>query len=195
MVLRGAKSVFDWLEGVRARPGMYIANASLRELQTLVYGYYAGLHTHGLVEPVPEMTNHFSTWLYHQKRWSTASGWASAIISNAGAREPLDVFFELVESYRKLRPVTLRNAKLGKRHTPTGKRVKVGIDGRMEQPISVEIVRYAPTRLHFLRFGYRGRKVNDWILMTGDGSFETSLPYAKQWVADELQTRDEDWSA
>ena len=61
--------------------------------------------------------------------------------------------------------------------------------------MSVEIVRYAPTRMHFLRFAYRGRKVNDWILMTGNGSYETSLRFAKRWMADEFQTRDADWSA
>lgn len=52
-----AKSVFTWLEDVRARPSMYIGDASLRELETLIYGYYAGLHTHGLIEHVPEMIN------------------------------------------------------------------------------------------------------------------------------------------
>ncbi len=46
-----------------------------------------------------------------------------------------------------------------------------------------------------LRFVYRGRMVNDSILMTGEGSNETSLRFAKQWMADELQTRDDDWSA
>ncbi len=189
------KSVFTWLDGVRARPGMYIGDASLRELQTLVYGYYAGLHIHGLVEHYPEMTNHFSTWLYGQTGWSTSCGWASAIISKGGTRPPLDVFFELVDRYRKLRPVTLRSAKLGRRHAPTGRRVTVGLDGRIERPTSVEIVRYAPTRLHFLRFAHRGRKLNNWILMTGDGSHDTSLRFAKQWMADELQTRDEDWGA
>ena len=61
--------------------------------------------------------------------------------------------------------------------------------------MSVDIVRYAPTRLHFLRFAYPGRKLNNSILMTGDGSHETSLRFAKQWMADELQTRNKDWSA
>jgi hypothetical protein len=190
-----AKSIFTWLDSVRARPGMYIGAGTLRDVESLVYGYYAGLHTHGLAEHVPEMANHFSTWLYSETGWSTSCGWASAIISNAGARPPLDLFFELVDRYRTLRPVTLRSAKLSRRNAPTGKRVTVGLDGRIERPTRVDIVRYAPTRMHFLRFTYGSRKANDWILMTGDGSHETSLRFAKQWMADELQTRDEDWSA
>jgi hypothetical protein len=42
--------------------------------------------------------------------------------------------------------------------------------------------------MHFLRFTCGSRKAND-------GFHETSLRFAKRWMADELQTRDEDWSA
>lgn len=190
-----ATSVFTWLDTVRARPGMYIGDGALRELETLLYGYYAGLGTHGLIEHVPEMTNHFSTWLYWQTGWSTSVGWAYAITSHARARPPLDLFFEFGDRYRKLRPVTLRSARLSRRNAPTGKRVTVRLDGRLEPPTSVEIVRYAPTRLHFLRFAYGRRKLNDGILTTGNGSHETSLRFAKKRAADAFQTCDGDWSA
>ncbi len=173
---------------------MFLRDSSLQELETLVHGYYAALSTHGLIERVPEMTNHFSTWLYCRTKWSMSLGWADAIISNARARPPLEQFFELVDHYRKLRPVTLRSARLGKRNAPTGRRVTIGTDGRIERPMRVDIVRYAPTRLHFLRFFYRGHVRNNSILMRGDGSHETSLGFAKQWMEDELQTRDRDWS-
>lgn len=188
------KSVFTWLDAVRARPSMYIGDASLRELETLTYGYYAGLQTHGLIEHVPEMTSHFSTWLYTETNWSTSLGWAHAITSHAKRRPALDEFFNRVDRYRKLRPVALRSARLGRRNVPTGKRVVIGMGGRMERPTRVDIVRYMPSRLHFLRFTYPGRKVNDHILMAGTGSHETSLRFAKQWVADELQTTDTDWT-
>ena len=64
----------------------------------------------------------------------------------------------------------------------------------MDRPTHVQIVRYVPTRLHFLRFSYGRRKENAHILMRGTGSHETSVTFAKRWVADELQTRDSDWS-
>jgi hypothetical protein len=176
---------------------MSIRDGSLGELETLVWGYYTGLHNHGLIELVPEMTRHFSTWLYHETGWSTACGWAYAITSNrtdSSDSSPLDEFFGFVDRYRRLRSVT-RSARLGRNNRPTGKRVVIGMAGRMDRPASVDIVRYAPTRLHFLRFNYRGRTVNDSILMTGNGSHDTSLRFAKQWMADEFETRDSDWHA
>ena len=172
---------------------MYLRDGSLRELETLVYGYYAGLSTHGLIELVPEMMSHFSTWLYRETEWSTSCGWAAAIVSNVNDASPLDAFFDFVHRYRRLRPVTLRSARLKRSNQPTGKRVVIGMNGRIERPLRVDIVRYAPTRLHFLRLIYRGRKVNDHILMTGDGSFDTSLRFAKIWMANEFQTSDADW--
>lgn len=188
------RSVFTWLDAVRARPGMHLREGSLQQLETLVHGYYSGLYNHGLIEHVPEMTHHFSTWLYSETSWSTSRGWAHAITSHARRRPALDEFFAHVERYRELRPVVLRSARLGRRHAPTGKRCVIGMDGRMERPTNVDIVRYMPTRLHFLRFTCQGRKVNGSILMTGTGSHETSLRFAKQWVADELQVSEADWT-
>ena len=106
-----SKSVFSWLDGVRARPSMYIVDESLHDLENLLYGYYAGLGMHGVVENVPQMTYHFLDWLYWRTSWSTSRGWANAITNNARKRRPLDVFFELVDRYRELRPVTLRSVR------------------------------------------------------------------------------------
>ena len=77
---------------------MWIVAGSLSELETLVYGYYAGLDNHGLIELVPEMTRHFSTWLSHETGWSTSCGWAHAITSNrtdSTDSSPLDEFFDI----------------------------------------------------------------------------------------------------
>ena len=84
-----AGSVFAWLDEVRKTPGMYVTDGSLRGLETLIYGYYAALHTHGRIEKVPQMTDHFSTWLSVETGWSMSCGWAHAIISCSG-RPPLD---------------------------------------------------------------------------------------------------------
>jgi hypothetical protein len=63
----------------------------------------------------------------------------------------------------------------------------------MKRPTRVDIVRYSPTRLHFLRFWYGRHGQNASILMRGTGSHETSLAFAERWVADEFQTRSSDW--
>ena len=70
------ENVFGYLDAVRARPGMYIGASKdpLRELEALIHRYYGSLRAHGLIEPVPQMANHFSTWLYCQTQWSNFNG-------------------------------------------------------------------------------------------------------------------------
>lgn len=55
------RNVFDWLDQIRRRPGMFVGESSapLGIIETLIGGYYAALSVHGMVEPVPAMSNHF----------------------------------------------------------------------------------------------------------------------------------------
>jgi hypothetical protein len=188
------RDVFGWLDGIRARPSMYLRNNSLRELETLVRGYYAALHVHGMVEPVPHVDRHFLTWLHYRTEWSCSLGWAAAIEQrHPEPDKALAAFFKFVDEYRELRPTGLCTVSLGGEHNPTGKRARYGFDGLMEKPCRVDVVRYRPEPRHFLRFHYRDR-VEDWdLLMTGTGQYATTVRYARQWVRDELQVEFSAW--
>jgi hypothetical protein len=177
-------NVFAWLDDVRARPGMFVGDAErpLEVLESMVWGYYTALSARGIVEPVPEMTRHFSEWLRHRTGWSCSSGWAHAIASHSGKRPHLQVFFELVDEYRSLVPVVVTRARV------------VGNDPRLLQPLKpewprpreVELVRYAPTRFHFFRFLSARWSHNGGILTTPAGSSETSLASSKRYAVQHL---------
>jgi hypothetical protein len=167
------ENVFAYLDAIRARPGMYIdaSKDPLRELEALIHGYYGSLRAHGLIEPVPQMANHFSIWLYCQTRWSTSTGWAHAIASHSRSGEELANFFRYVDQFRKLKPI-VRFALAGRRRTKSNPK----------GPSRIEIIRYAPTRLHFLRSWDRHKAQDGWILMDTHGRHETSLAFAKRAV-------------
>ncbi|MRG97836.1 hypothetical protein [Polyangium spumosum] len=187
------RNVFDWLDQVRQRPGMWIQDRSLRELERLVYGYGIALGVHHVDEGVPEMGGHFSSWLRLRKRWSMSLGWAHAITEHSKDQEPLEVFFELIEKYRKLRPATLCYAGLAARHAPTGKRSVVGHDRLLPPPLRIEVVQYKPEPLHFLRFRYPEGHENGSILITGRGEEATTEDDAKRWAEDEFQIDPAEW--
>ena len=188
------RNVFGWLDDIRARPEMYLGSSSLRELETLVWGYYSALGVHGLVEPVPQMGRPFLAWLHYRTGWSCCAGWASAIEPrHPEADKALAAFFEFVDEYRTLRPTGLCTVSLAARHNPTGKRVRHGLDGLMEKPRRVDVVRYRPEPLHFLRLHYRERIEDCDPLMTGTGEYATTVRYAKEWVRDELQVEFAAW--
>jgi hypothetical protein len=101
------RNVFHWLDQVRARPSLYLGDGSLKDPEFLLSGYYTALATHGVVEAVPDMNWHFLSWLYYRTGWACSRGWAYAINSRHPGGSALDAFFQLVEEYRRLRPVRL----------------------------------------------------------------------------------------
>lgn len=189
-------NVFAWLDDVRARPGMFIYRnrGSLHELETMAFGYHRALLEHGIVETVPDFCGHFSIWLYYRTKWSTNRGWSVAIEEHTPEPEKrLATFFELVDEFRKLRPSMVCTVKLAPHHNPMGKRVTIGMNGRIAKPTRIDVMRYRPEPLHFLRFHYGRRVHNQELLMTGSGDYATDAQFAKQWVNDELQVEFERW--
>ena len=188
------RNVFDWLDDIRARPSMYIGEGGLAELQTLLRGYYVALHTHGVVEDVPSMDGHFGHWLYLGTGWSRSCGWAYAItLRHPDRDDALAAFFGLEDAYRLLRPTRLCTVELGPDHGPTGRRVVIGMAGRMEKPRRVDVLRYLPEPLHFLRFHYEGRVEDDDLADESHGRPRDGLDYAKRWVLDEFQVEFGSW--
>ncbi len=127
----GTRTVFHWLDLVRARPGMYILQNSIVELETMIWGYIAALQVHGMTENTPSMGRHFLTWVHRRTGWSTSSGWAVAIQENSGSDDSLSVFFELVDEYRLLRPIERERAST--------------------QGFTLQLLQYDPADLYFIR--------------------------------------------
>ena len=186
-------NVFGWLDSVRERPLMYAAN--ITDLCTLVYGYYAALYTHNIIEPVPQMTDKFNVWAQVKTGWSGFNcGWGYAFDNNTPPdSEPFPHFFEYVDQYRALTPDITARVTLRPEHHPTGRRCVIGHNGRMERPDEILVVNYAPTSLNHLRHRYEDRYVDDWFLMLGDGSHDTAQSDLFDWVSDEFGIGHSEW--
>jgi hypothetical protein len=184
-------SIFAWLDEVRARPGMFVGGAErpLDVLESMVWGYYTALSTRGIVELVPEMKRHFSDWLHHRTSWSVSRGWADAIASHAQKRPHLALFFDLVDEYRGLVPVTVLRAPILRSNANS-----LPYPGwSLSPPRHVELVRYAPTRFYFLRFVGARWNHNADILATNEGSRETSSAFAKRYASEHLGVVPKSW--
>ncbi|WP_242000058.1 hypothetical protein [Streptomyces klenkii] len=96
------RDIYEVLENVRQRPGMWVRNGSLRELSILLWGYHLALRVHGVNErfDFDPATGPFAQWLGRTRGWSMSCGWATVIEENAGEIPPLEVFFELLDEWR-----------------------------------------------------------------------------------------------
>ncbi|MET7692804.1 hypothetical protein ABZT06_33375 [Streptomyces sp. NPDC005483] len=98
--------VYDFLEEVRLRPGMWVRNNSLQHLDSMLTGYRVALGIHDIAEPfdfwTPGSPSHFSEWLCQRQGRPSSLGWAPEIEREAerSGRLAMEMFFELLDEFR-----------------------------------------------------------------------------------------------
>ena len=96
------RSLFDWLDEARQRPGMFVREKSLVELESQCTGWEAALAAHGIDEPGAGFNARFRDWLRAEHGMSVARGWADAILreSDGDVQAAWKRFFELLGAFR-----------------------------------------------------------------------------------------------
>ncbi|MFI1168675.1 hypothetical protein ACH4UM_35220 [Streptomyces sp. NPDC020801] len=100
--------VYDFLEEVRLRPGMWVCRSSLQHLDSMLTGYRVALGVHGIAEPFdfwnPGGSSRFSEWLWPRlgMRHPSPLGWATEIerAAEQDGRPAMEMFFELLDEFR-----------------------------------------------------------------------------------------------
>ncbi|QXE36412.1 barstar family protein [Streptomyces sp. GMY02] len=94
--------VYDFLEQIRLRPGMWLPGGSLQHLQSMLTGYRVALGVHSIDEPWafwPE--DDFSRWLCEYRGIAGSLTWAAEIERNTpDGSIPVEEFFRLLNAYR-----------------------------------------------------------------------------------------------
>ncbi|MFE5491813.1 barstar family protein [Streptomyces virginiae] len=95
--------VYDLLEQIRLRPGMWLPDGSLLHLQSILIGYQAALGVHSIGEPFDFWPDgHFTQWLREHHGISSSLGWAAEIERNTpDGSTPVEEFFRLLGDYRR----------------------------------------------------------------------------------------------
>ncbi|MER7481034.1 hypothetical protein ABTX60_25925 [Streptomyces sp. NPDC126510] len=104
--LTAMRDVYDLLEEVRLRPGMWVRDRSLQHLDSMLAGYRVALAVHGAEEPFdfwsPGGQSPFDLWLERRMGGQTSLGWSTVIerYAEATGRPALELFFELLDEFR-----------------------------------------------------------------------------------------------
>ncbi|MFI9452965.1 hypothetical protein [Amycolatopsis sp. NPDC052450] len=92
------QDVQEILDQIRLRPGMWLRQRSLRDLESILFGYGVALDVHGFDETFAMgAVGPFAQWIEARFGWSMSAGWAVAIEAHADGEEPLKVFFRLLD--------------------------------------------------------------------------------------------------
>jgi hypothetical protein len=98
------RTLEDFLEAVRARPGMFTVDFDLDRIETMLHGYSAALHAHEITEMGRDFNRHFADFVHEGLGWSTSRGWADAITTNCVSPEAaFQRFFLLFDEFRRAR--------------------------------------------------------------------------------------------
>lgn len=100
-------SVFDVLNEVRSRPGLYVGGdesqrvLQLQNLEQLLCGYTLALRHHAVHEPVLDFLQEFGAFLFQTRGWSASCGPVAAICEAAdGDDEAWRLFWTLVDEFQ-----------------------------------------------------------------------------------------------
>ena len=94
-------SLYQLLQKIKAKPGMYIGYPSVSELFMFLCGYRRACQDMGLPLSDEEREFHeFQPWLQKRFRLSTSASWAKIILLYAGNEtHAFEMFFELLEEF------------------------------------------------------------------------------------------------
>lgn len=75
------------IRAVALRPGIYMRDFDLRELEMQLYGFDAGLAAAGVIGEFDWFNRAFNDFLFTRARLSCVQGWARAILERSGQSE------------------------------------------------------------------------------------------------------------
>ncbi|MER6738558.1 hypothetical protein [Streptomyces puniciscabiei] len=105
-------SVFEFLDEIRLRPGMWLRGDSLQHLDSMLIGYRAAMAVHGVEEDFdfwsPGTQGPFAEWLWQRLGRHSPLGWAVEIEREAqeAGTPAVKLFFSLLDEYRRDRQPT-----------------------------------------------------------------------------------------
>ncbi|MFD5105251.1 hypothetical protein [Streptomyces cinereoruber] len=100
------ESVYDLLEQVRLRPGMWVPGSSLLQLDSMLIGYRVAMAVHEAEEDFPFWTpggdSPFDAWLSERNGAGSSLRWSTQIEHEARTTDtpPIELFFSLLDQFR-----------------------------------------------------------------------------------------------
>ena len=96
-----AEYLYEMLQSIKQRPGMYLGRCSITRLRSFLDGYMGARQDLGL--PLTEQEREFEgfqEWIQKKFRITSSQSWAKIILFySADEREALDKFFDLFEKF------------------------------------------------------------------------------------------------
>lgn len=109
---------FELIELIKQRPGLYIDSNNITSMQNFLNGYdFACLVNEIEYNNVYPLFWYFHEWVMEKYNWyESTAGWKNIILKNNNDDEikALEVFFEMINEFKTLKPVSIELIELEK---------------------------------------------------------------------------------
>ena len=97
------ESIYDALDAIRKRPGLYLATPSINRLQAFIVGYTGGLGRVRFALRDEEHFHKFHAWVAHRLGYSSStSGWCNMILEKSASEEDaFHRFYVLLDEFKR----------------------------------------------------------------------------------------------
>src|SRR5437764_1496231 len=97
-------NVYETIALIRQRPALYLGECSLVRLRAFLDGCLFVVQEFGIEDDTQPAFGGFHDWVARRFGWrESTAGWCNIILQQCGGddRKALDLFFDLVEEYRR----------------------------------------------------------------------------------------------
>ncbi len=104
-------NIFELIEFIQKRPGMYIGNNTITSMETFLNGYIFASDINNLNLDIYPKFWYFHEWVKEHYNWfESTAGWKNIILaeSNNDEEKALNVFFELIAKFKEIKPISVK---------------------------------------------------------------------------------------
>lgn len=113
-------NIYELINLIREKPGMYIGDPKISTMSAFLNGYELTSMIHNIegLNVFPPFW-YFNEWAMRTYGWSqSTAGWANIILeeNDRDEEKALLVFFDLIDEFKTLKPVSIQRLKPGAKH-------------------------------------------------------------------------------
>ncbi|MFI5454546.1 MAG: hypothetical protein ACHRXM_03760 [Isosphaerales bacterium] len=161
MIFIEPSNIYEHVECMRPRLGMFIGANSIKQLEAYLDGYCSALFVHRIEEQDRPSFNYFLDWLMLTRKGDWTRGWATALLDEANDDNDaaLEKFFQLAGEFGELRSAAGESIDLPVGHQRSLDSIQFYRDN-FPVPTRLQLVHLRPGDWCYLRYWYADKAVN-----------------------------------
>ena len=90
----------ELISRIEKKPGLFFTDEDISVIESMIYGYHQAVINHKLENDTSTFNHDFNEFIYQKLKWSTARGWANALINNVPKGNRFNTFLKFYKEFQ-----------------------------------------------------------------------------------------------